>query len=177
MQQSSEHARAIESIRAHYIPQVIHAEAASREYAQLALRSVITLNAGVAVAYPAVAEVFLTNAGIEAILWPTMAAILGVVLGVICAYLAYFNHGYEANVSFTEMELEVVKADEFFDQNTYWTFQAHRNKTKEHWENWRDRYDGRRDLLFYVSNAVGIGALACFGVSVIWFAVSVSSFS
>ena len=175
MRPSSDHRSAVDSIRDYYNPLVIHAEVASREYAQLALKSVITLNTGVAVAYPAIAELFLENITVQEFMGPVATAVCGAVLGVICAYLVYFNHSFEALTNYTQMELEIVKADEHFDEETYYQFQKHRNHSKEHWSSWHRKYDGRRDILFYVSNVVGVASLACFSISVVWFAYAVGS--
>ena len=174
MRPKEDHRRAVDSIRSYYSPQVTHAEVASREYAQLALRSLITLNAGVAVAYPAIAEVFIKEVGFASILWPTSLAVLGAVVGIVCAYLVYFNHGFEAQQAYCQMELEVVQSDEFFDADTYWTFQKHRSNSKEHWEKWRDRYSARRNAFFFGANIAGIASLLCFSASVLWFAFAVS---
>ncbi len=175
MRPDSEHREAIESIRGYYSPLILHAEQASREYAQLALKSVITLNAGVAVAYPAIAELFLDNLTIKEFIWPVTIAVLGSVLGVVASYVVYFNHGYEAQIQFTQMEIEVLDADQHFDKKTYFTFQSHRKQSKEHWQKYNLRYDKLRDITFYVANVVGVLAILCFAASVIWFAMSVGS--
>ena len=115
MRPEPDHRVAIDSNRYYFSPLVVHAEAASREYAQLALRSVITLNAGVAVAYPTIVELFLENITIEEFIGPVAVAVAGAVLGIICAYVTYFNHSFEAQENYTQMELEIVRADEDFD--------------------------------------------------------------
>lgn len=153
----------------------MHAEAGSREYAQLALKSIITLNAGVAVAYPAVVELFLENITISEFIWPVLISAFGAVLGIICAYTAYFNYQFEAQVNYTQMELEVTEADEYFDKDTYYRFEKHREQTKEHWKNWNRKYAKRRDLAFYIATLFGFLSVVCFMTSTIWFAVSVWS--
>lgn len=175
MRQNSEHREAIDSIRNYYSPLIVHAESGAREYAQLALKSIISLNAGVAVAYPAIAELFLDNLTIREFIAPVTIAVAGAVFGVIASYVVYFNHGYEAQTHFTQMELEILSADEHFDNQTYFRFQSHRRKSKEHWQKYNTRFDKLRDVTFYVANAVGVLAVICFASSVILFAFSVGS--
>lgn len=172
MSYKPEHREAVDSIRAYYGPKIIHAEVASREYAQLALRSIITLNAGVAVAYPAIAEVFIGNATLEHIIAPTALAVFGAVFGVICAYFVFFNHSAEADASFYQMQFEVAEADEHFERSTYWPNQERRQMTKEHWLEQKAKQEGRRNPLFRFASLFGVLSLFSFGGSVIWFATA-----
>lgn len=149
----------VDSIRSYYGPLVIHAEAASREYAQLALRSIITLNAGVAVAYPAIIEVFIEKADLQDIMLPTALAVFGAVFGVICGYVVFFNHSAEADSSFNKMMLEISKVDGRFDQNA-----------KAHFEQQKAKQDARRNRLFVVASLLGVLSLFSFCISVFSFA-------
>ena len=102
-------------------------------------------------------------------------AVGGAVLGIMCAYAVYFNHGFEAQEHYTQMELEVLQADEHYDKHTYHRFQSHRQQSKEHWVLWNQKFMTRRNWSFYVGNVLGVSGLICFAVSVIWFAFAVGS--
>ena len=175
MRPEIEQREAIKSIRDYYSPLIQHAETASREYSLLAVRSIITLNAGVAVAYPAIVELFLENISLGELVSPVLIAVVGAVFGVICSYTTYFNHNFEAYDLFSEMELEVVKADEHFDTSTYYTFRKSREVSKEEWVRRSANSRKWQNRTFYVANISGVLGAICFVVSVIWFAISVAS--
>lgn len=157
------------SIRTFYLSRMMHAEAAAREYAQLALRSIITLNAGVAVAYPTIAEVFVDGAGFATILWPTGLAVLGAVMGVLCAYSVFFNHMAESNVAEARMHTEIIE-----NQSSRRGIETNQQTVnKAFWMGRTSRQDGFRTPLFWTSTAFGVLSLCSFAGSIIWFALSV----
>lgn len=170
MRPGDEHRQVVDSISGHFTPREHHYESASQSFGELCVRSIITLNAGVAVAYPTVAEVFVADADLSTVLWPTGTAVLGVVLGVLCAFIAYLNNMFAAHNAHYEMQLAILKADEEFDTNTFWRFRDYRTNTKEFYSNLIKRSANKQQICFYSALSVGILAMICFGVSIFWFA-------
>ena len=169
-----EHHQLADSIRSFYGARQLQYESSSREYAQIAVKSVITMNAGVAIAYPTIAEVFIADANFSAVLWPTVLALIGVVFGILSAYSTYFNFAAAAEVARCGMERDLVLAEEHFDQKTFHSFKHKRNQDISFWKDRIEDQENFQQKMFAVGNGSGVIAFACFIASAIWFAISVS---
>jgi hypothetical protein len=162
---------AVEAIQAYYSPSIRHAERAAIEYAQLGVKSLITLNAGIAIAFPTIAELLLESVSMNRILLPTSVALAGLVLALLTAWIVYLNHGWEAASEHCKMELAILKSDEYFDQKTFHQFRNLRHENKHFWETHSKKYEERRDLSFKIANVTGFLSGILLVVSVVVFAV------
>jgi hypothetical protein len=155
----------------YYGSQISAQEQLSKDYAHLAVQSLIGMNAGALLAIPPVVEVFFSNAlNFGEAIWPMAVFLLGLLLAIGCAYMAYFNYQYGAMSLRFELFKQLIHIDEKFDTTTFHQQRASRSTTRIDYDREEKRYDKLVGVMFYVANGLGVASLASFVVGAFWFA-------
>ncbi len=177
MRPKEENQRAIDSLNQFYMPQFLQAQQISDSHANKLIGYLVTLSAGVAVAYPTIAQVILTEVAPSEVLLPVVLALIGTALGLLCSFTVYLNYGFLSASLQCELELKTNDADEYFDHETFYSHRKIRSKNREAWAKERDKYHSRQNWTYIVSFVFGGLSALFFIVSVVCFAVKLTSAS
>ncbi|MEM9573178.1 MAG: hypothetical protein AAF996_17050 [Pseudomonadota bacterium] len=174
MRFEADHRASVEGIQAYYMSRVTVNETALQSYGQMLIRSLITLNAGAAIAYPTVAELLLQRVPIEAVMWPVCLSVLGVILGLLCGWAAYFNHSLNSHFFDSSMEEAILKADEHFDNETYHQFRTWRKESKEWYASYIEKTEKRSNQFYWAANILGFMSAFSMATSLVLFGWTIS---
>ena len=154
------------TVSTHYQPPIASNSDLAAQYGQMLIKSLITLNTGLAIAFPTVSEIFTPTLPFESILLPTFLALLGAVLAIFGGYATYFNYNAHATMYNAAMQIDFLNVDEKFDDKTYHQMRTFRDQNRNSLEDDYKKSKSRINTTYLLGNFLGVAALILFVSSV-----------
>lgn len=156
----------------HYTQKIAHYDHMSKDYAHLAVQSLIAMNAGALLAIPPIVQVFFSDKiEFQDVLISMIAFLAGLIAAIICAYAAYFNYQNHMVSATAEMYGYLTGVDEKADTRTFHQLKKWRAETRADMAKREAASDRLVSVYFYVANCLGVLSLVAFVVGAISFAV------
>lgn len=156
----------------HYTQKIAHYDHMSKDYAHLAVQSLIAMNAGALLAIPPIVQVFFSDKiEFQDVLYSIVAFLGGLVAAIICAYAAYFNYQNHMVSATAEMYKNLTDMDEKADTRTFHRLKKWRADTRADMAKREEKSDKRIVVFFYVANGLGVSSLMAFVVGAVSFAM------
>lgn len=157
------HRAIIDSVHKAYDPLIGSYVAQGSAHGRIAMRQLVTLNAGIAFAAPALA----VAVGGEATLAPTLLALAGAVCAAVVNVIAYWNYTMHAN----DLEYERNWTVSYFDRPEFVPGRLHSPPPEP-----RGLVRARKiNALYYVGWVTGVGSVGFMAAAIIAFALSLGA--
>lgn len=157
----------------HYTQKIAHYDHMSKDYAHLAVQSLIAMNAGALLAIPPIVQVFFSEKiEFQDVLISMLVFLAGLITAIVCAYAAYFNYQNHMVSATAEMYKHLTNIDEKADTRTFHQLKKWRAETRADMEKREEKSDQLIAVFFYVANGLGVFSLIAFVVGTITFAMA-----